>query len=294
MPAPDLDARSDDASTAAAPPSGSALAVIRALTGGLGPSEGAVARVMLERAAEVPQWSTQELAVAAGTSTATVIRACQRLGFRGFQHVRLELARESAPAASHEAPAGDAVDRVFESARVALLVGQQTVDREALTRAADALAGARRVVCTANGFSAPPLQDAAMRFSTVGRPVEAPLDILAQQFAAHSVTDDDVCLALSHSGANAHTLATVRAARRRGARIIAVGSYARSPLADLADVALCTGAVGTEHTVDPFFSRLGHSVLLQALVAEVARRTDPSDTLEMREVVADALAETTA
>lgn len=294
MPAPDLDARPDLSTASASIPSGSALAVIRALAGGLGPSEGAVARVMLERADEVPQWSTQDLAAAAGTSTATVIRACQRLGFRGFQHVRLELAREPAPTAPHEGSAGDIVDRVFESARVALLVGRQTVDRDALTRAAGALAGARRVVCTANGFSAPPLQDAAMRFSTVGRPVEAPLDILAQQFAAHSVTGDDVCLALSHSGANAHTLATVRAAARRGARVITVGSYARSPLADLADIALCTGAIGTEHTVDPFFSRLGHSVLLQALVTEVARRTEPADTLEMREVVAGALAEPTA
>ncbi|MEV8339626.1 MurR/RpiR family transcriptional regulator [Leucobacter sp. NPDC077196] len=269
----------------------SALALIRAFAATLGQSEGAVARVILDRPADVPQWSTQELATAAGTSTATVIRACQRLGFRGFQHLRLELARElPAPSSDEHAP-GDSIDRMFESARAALRVGQRSIDRTALTDAAALLARASRVVCAANGFSAPPLQDAAMRLTTVGRPVEAPLDILAQQFAAHSLNEGDVCLALSHSGANAHTLATVRAARKRGARIITLCSYERAPLVELSDVALSTGAVGTHHAVDPFFSRLGHSVLLQTLIAEVAGLRSTADAFDMREVVADALAD---
>lgn len=278
--------------TAPATPA-SALALIRAFAATLGEREGAVARVILERPAEVPQWSTQELAAAAGTSTATVIRACQRLGFRGFQHLRLELAREAPAPLAEQATPGDTVDHVFESARAALLVGRSSIDRGALADAATLLAEASRVVCAANGFSAPPLQDAAMRLATVGRPVEAPLDILAQQFAAHSLTAGDVCFALSHSGANAHTLATVRAARRRGARVVSLCSYDRGPLADLSDVALSTGAVGTPHAVDPFFSRLGHSVLLQALVTEVAalRASAGADAEDMREVVVDALAE---
>ncbi|WP_449281408.1 MurR/RpiR family transcriptional regulator [Leucobacter sp.] len=291
MPAPLAAATASSAAPTEAPrgpaPPASALALIRAYAATLGHSEGAVARVILERPGDVPQWSTQQLAAAAGTSTATVIRACQRLGFRGFQHLRLELARESA--AVDPGPAGDSVDQVFEGARAALLAGREAIDRHALARAAGALATARRVVCTANGFSAPPLQDAAMRLATVGRPVEAPIDILAQQFAAHSLGPEDVCLALSHSGANAHTLAAVRAARKRGARIVAVCSYARAPLPDLADIAISTGAIGSQHTVDPFFSRLGHSVLLQALIAEISVLLDQADPLEMREVVAEAL-----
>lgn len=271
---------------------GSPLALIRAYAATLGQREGAVARVILSRPAEVPQWSTAELAAAAGTSTATVIRACQSLGFRGFQHLRLELARAGTPDTDPAlAVTGDPVHDAFESARAALLVGRDAIDRAALADAATLLAGATRVVCTANGFSAPPLQDAAMRLATIGRPVEAPLDVLAQQFAAHTLGPGDVCLALSHSGANTHTLATARAAHRRGARVVALCSYARAPLPDLADVTVSTGASGPQHTIDPFFIRLGHSVLLQALVGEVATRRDTDSSLEMREVVADALAE---
>lgn len=293
----------------------SALALIRAYAAALGRGEGSVAQAILAQPAEVPFWSTQELAHAAGTSTATVIRACQSLGFRGFQHLRLELARETAAhsippesgsntqpsegAASDGTHPGtlpgahqrDAVTQAFESARAALAQTCNAIDREALATAACLIASAKRVVCAANGFSSPPLQDAAMRFATIGRPVEAPIDILAQQFAAHTLTADDVCLALSHSGANSHTLATVRAARKRGARVIVLSSYERAPLPELADITVSTGAVGPTHTVDPFFIRLGHSVLLHTLVTEVAARLEPSDALDMREVVADALAD---
>lgn len=267
----------------------SATARIRALEATLGPSEGAVARAVLAHPTEVPQWSTQELASVARTSTATVIRAAQRLGFRGFQHLRLELARESSPLETRQHGHGDRVDELFAAASAALDVSRQAIDRAALAEAAESLAGARRIVFTANGFSAPPLQDAAMRLATIGRPVEAPLDILAQQFAMHTLGPSDVCLALSHSGANAHTLAACRAAAQRGARVIALCSYARTPLSDIADLTISTGASGPQHTVDPFFIRLGHSVLLQALVAELAQRSDPAQQVEMREVVADAL-----
>ncbi|WP_029746438.1 MurR/RpiR family transcriptional regulator [Leucobacter chironomi] len=272
----------------------SALARIRVYAAALGPSEGAVARAVLDHAAEVPQWSTQQLAAAAGTSAATVIRACQRLGFTGFQHLRLELARDEAPP---EAAPGDSVDRVFERAREALLLGRDAVDRAALAEAAAAVAGAGRVCFTANGFSAPPLQDAAMRFATIGRAVEAPLDILAQQFAAHTLGPGDVCLALSHSGANAHTLAACRAAKQRGATVIALCSYPRAPIPELADVVVSTGAAGSQHTIDPFFVRLTHAVLLHALVTAVAGRlgsAEAVDSLDMRSVVAHALTDADA
>lgn len=269
-------------------PGSTALALVRAYAPSLGPREGAVARIILERPDEIQFWSTQELAAEAGTSAATVIRACKRLGFRGYQHLRLELAREETADATDR---GDSVTRTFESAREALALGAAAIEREALIAAASAIFAAQRVMFTANGFSAPPLQDAAMRFATVGRAVEAPLDILAQQFVAHTLGPRDVCLALSHSGANAHTLAAVRAAKHAGATIIAVCSYSRAPIPELADVVVSTGAVGTQHTVDPFYARINHSVALQALLDAFTAYTGPGDTLGMREVVADALAD---
>ncbi|MEH3090228.1 MAG: MurR/RpiR family transcriptional regulator [Microbacterium arborescens] len=205
----------------------SVLARIRSSAALLGPSEAKVASIVLERAHEVVEWSTAELAQAAGTSTATVIRACQSLGFRGFQHLRLELAR-SAPMRAHEGD--DIAAGTFDDAVEAVRLAQESVSPARVIEAADLLRRARRVVLVSNGFSGPPLQDFAMRLSTLGRAVEAPIDTLAQQFAANSLGEGDLCFALSYSGANVQTLRACAAAHDRGAR-----GRARDELRPVAD-----------------------------------------------------------
>ncbi|PRY67688.1 RpiR family transcriptional regulator [Glaciihabitans tibetensis] len=263
------------------------MARLRAGSPQLGPSERRVASVILARPSEVTDWSTSELAAAAETSAATVIRACQSLGFRGFQHLRLELAR-AAP--SLPETNDDPVGVLFDEAVDALRVGRESVDPGAVEAAVRALEGARRLVLVGNGFSSPPLQDAALRFSTIGRSVEAPSDVLAQQFASHSLAPGDVCLAVSYSGANLHSLAACRAAADRGATVIVITSFARSPLARLGTIALVTTPVGSAHGIDPFLSRLNHMVILHALHSLLAQRIG-SDVVEMRHVIAEALAE---
>jgi RpiR family carbohydrate utilization transcriptional regulator len=143
------------------------MARLRAGSPQLGPSERRVASVILARPDDVTDWSTSELAAAADTSAATVIRACQSLGFRGFQHLRLELARAAPglPVASD-----DPVGALFDEAVDALRLGRESVDPAAIEQAVGALEGAHRLVLVGNGFSAPPLQDAALRFSTSGAP----------------------------------------------------------------------------------------------------------------------------
>lgn len=270
-------------------PDVSVHARVRAAASALGPSEGRVAAVIMERPDEVVEWSAAEVAEAAGTSTATVIRACQSLGFRGFQHVRLELAR-SAPLAPRD-PQEAARANTFDDAVDALRLAQERVDPARIDAATRVLRRARRVVLVGNGFSGPPLQDLAMRMSGLGQPVEAPVDPLAQQLAVHSLTGDDLCLALSYSGANVQTLRAAAAASERGASLLLVTSYARSPLGRIADIVIATGPVGSVHDLDPYLARLGHTVVLHALHRGLAERTASVDVADMRHVVADALSE---
>jgi len=274
---------------AIARPDVSIHARVRAAASALGPSEGRVAAVIMERPDDVVEWSAAELAAAAGTSTATVIRACQSLGFRGFQHVRLELAR-SVPLAPRDLQDASGMS-TFDDAVDALRLAQESVDPAPIIAATEVLRRARRVVLVGNGFSGPPLQDLAMRLSGLGRPVEAPVDPLAQQLAVHSLTGEDLCFALSYSGANVQTLRACAAASERGASVTLVTSYARSPLGRLADIVIATGPVGSAHDLDPYLARLGHAVVLHALHRALEERIPSVDVDEMRHVVADALSE---
>jgi RpiR family carbohydrate utilization transcriptional regulator len=285
----------------------STLARVRSSVTSLGPSERKVAAVILTQPDDVMEWSTAEVAQAAATSTATVIRACQSLGFRGFQHLRLELARSSssrsrAQDAVHDDPskddpgtdalgADDTVAHTFADAVKAIRLAEENVETTGLESAAAALRTARRVVLVGNGFSGPPLQDFAMRLSVVGRAAEAPVDALAQQFAAHSLREGDLCFALSYSGANVQTLRACTAAADQGATVSLLTSYARSPIARVSDIVISTGPAGASHDVDPFLARLGHTVVLHALHSALALQAPASDVSGMRHVVVDALAE---
>ena len=266
---------------------GIVLLRVRAALPLLGPSERRVAQVILDRPGAVTEWSTAELATEAATSAATVVRACQNLGFRGFQHLRLEVARaaptENAPVDTHP------LARIFADAAEAIDLGRACGNLAAIDAAVAVLATARLLVLVGTGFSAPPLQDAAMRFATLGRAVEAPSDVLGQQFAARSLTPADACLTVSYSGANAHSLRACRAAKEGGATVIAVTSFGRSPLTQLADINLVTGPVTRSHDVDPFLSRLSHLLVLHTLHSGLHALGAAASTAPMREVVADAL-----
>src|SRR5690606_30743482 len=127
----------EDSSMTIVRPDVSVHARVRAAAAALGPSEGRVAAVIMERPDDVVDWSAAELAAAAGTSTAPVIRACQSLGFRGFQHLRLELAR-SAPLAPRDRQDA-AGTSTFDDAVDALRLAQESIDPERIAAATAAL-----------------------------------------------------------------------------------------------------------------------------------------------------------
>lgn len=231
------------------PPVGGTVSVIRSLLPSLVPSERRVAQECIDFPGEVALLSVADLAVRTGTSATTVIRTCQNLGFKGFQHLRLLLLRDAGSAghveAAGSAEAGDSRHRVellFDAAARQLREALGALDYERFDAAAAAIAGARRVLIVGNGGSGPAAQMFALRLTTTGRFCEAPYDAVTQQLTARLLTADDVCVAISDSGMNGITLGPVEAAHAAGATIIGVTSYARSRLNDLSTMTLIAGA----------------------------------------------------
>jgi hypothetical protein len=152
MTAPGPSARATGASTRQAAPTLASRLAAAAPT--LGPAEQQVARVLSTRAGELPELSTAQVADLSGTSRASVVRTCQRLGYTGFQQLRVLAVRDAAPAPreAHAAP-----DTVIGAARA---LAEQTVqatdmlEEEPLRSTVADLAAARRVLVVAGGLSA--------------------------------------------------------------------------------------------------------------------------------------------
>lgn len=257
------------------PPVGGTIDHILSVLPSLVPSAQRVARICAERPEDVVDMSGADLAVAADTSAATVSRACQALGFRGFQHLRLLLVRDlgasSGRAAASEGTSGW-LDVLAQGSAEIISTSLGAIDLEAFDQAVRAVAEAPRLLVAGAGLSGPAAQSAALRFTMNGRPCEAPVDTVAQQLTANVLSRGDVCLVVSASGANAATIAVAVAAAEAGATVIGVTSYARSPLAEYAHHLLVAGARFRAWDSGAVGSGLVQLLVLTALQMAVAER----------------------
>ncbi|MGW6408087.1 MurR/RpiR family transcriptional regulator [Streptomyces vinaceus] len=246
---------------------GGLAAYVRAHLSELRDTEARVAQVVLDQGAELVHLSVSDVAALAGTASSTVVRACQRLGFRGYQELKIAAARQ-APAqepSRDRDPAARALADTVRAAREALDGVTATVT-PALLRAAAALVGtAARVLIVGAGLSGAVALDTAYRLRALGCAVDAPADPLTAQLAASQLTSADACLAISHTGATRSTVDAARGAHRAGARVLALTSYARSPLSEAADCTLVAGGQDLVFGLETVASRLAHLTVIDAL-----------------------------
>lgn len=262
----------------------------------LTPSDRRVAVTILERPEEILQMTVSEVAELADTAASTVVRCCQGLGFGGFHDLKLALAKElggagpvAGPVDAGDAPA-DVLRKVAQADAEALGDLVATVDPKAFDACVDALAAAGRVLVAGVGTSAPVAQDAAYRLMQIGLRAEAPPDVLVQHVTASLLTRGDVCLAVSHSGATRETVAVVAAAGAAGATTVAVTSFERSPLTDVADVRLVAGGQRMSFHLEAMSSRIAHLAIVDALFVALALR-DPDRATSAIEASGGALSE---
>ncbi|MFA7497850.1 MAG: MurR/RpiR family transcriptional regulator [Leucobacter sp.] len=222
-----------NASSAAAP-ANRTIAQIRALLPSLIPSEQRVAQEVIGDPEAVSVMSGADLAARTGTSAATVSRTCRNLGFNGFQELKVSLIRESIvqkytsvdSRLEDETPLGRYA-QTMSSATGDMFLG---VDEHELEACVEAIARARRILVCASGGSTMIAQLFQFRFLTAGIVCEAPVDAVAQDMHAQSLTADDVCVVISQSGSNPVTLQAAEIARNAGATVVGITSYANSPI----------------------------------------------------------------
>lgn len=270
------------------PAPGKIAGLIRGTLPALVPSEVRVAELVLATPDEVIHMTVTDLARAANTSTSTVMRFCQRLGFKGYQDFKIALARDNIPlmrALPVEIDDDDAPARILEkvvgAAADAVARAATSIDDATFTQAVEALDAASRVLVVGVGRSAPIAQDVAFRMMTIGIRTEAPLDIHVQHVTSTSLTERDVCLVIDHTGRTRETVMTATAAAQAGATVIAVTSFFHSSLIDVATIALVSGTKPVAFRLESMTSRLAHLSVLDALgIALAVRNRERSEAAQ--------------
>ncbi|MEV0731426.1 MurR/RpiR family transcriptional regulator [Polymorphospora sp. NPDC050346] len=226
-----------------------------------------------------------ELAERSGTSPATVTRFCRALGYEGYAELRLGIAAETGRARSagwsidigREIQPGDPLDRVLDQIMAADTRAMHDtaalLDLAEVERAADAIAGAQRV--NIFGASGSALVGEELQFSLhrIGVAAWAWTDVHNGLASAALQRAGDVAVGISHSGQTRETIEMLAEAGSHGATTVALTSFPRSPLAELADIVLVTATQATTFRPDALSARHPQLVVLDLLYIAVAQRT---------------------
>lgn len=236
-----------------------------------------IAKAVLNDPAGVINKSIGQFAQDAQVSAASAVRFCRAMGLAGFQELKLTLTR-SAPneaiQAATEVTAGDSHEtasrKVVLGSAEALATAAGNIDHTVVAAAARVLGEARRVLVAGIGTSAPLAADVAYRLALIGVDAVFPPDSHVQHVMASHLTEGDACLVISHTGSTIETLATAGAAKDAGASVLAVTSFAGTPLTDLSNQVVVAGSQETAYRVDAMTSRVVHLAVLDALVVVLA------------------------
>jgi DNA-binding MurR/RpiR family transcriptional regulator len=261
--------------------SGSVYSRVKSASNTLNSSESRVLAYVLVHPDVVVRSSLADLAGSLGTATSTIVRACQSVGWSGFQELKLALAKDIAlrdQSVTHSAgigvdtPANLLIRRILFATAQTVRDAVETVDAEALEAAIDKTMFATRILVVGNGASASPAHDVAYRLSVLGYWATAPQGAVEQHLTAARLASQDVVLVISHTGRTAETLAAAEEAKRAGATVIAITSFDASPLVTLSDLVLVAGGPDQGMQLEALTSRLVHLAVFDALLVGVAVR----------------------
>lgn len=267
---------------------------MRAAAASLSEAEQRVAVAFERQPAELVHLSVEELAQRIGVSTATVVRFCQSIGYRGLRELKLVLAAETLsphhPSIHEAILPGDSVvtiaRKVLQSDQQAIADSLQVLDETALERAVTALLAAARIEFYGIGSSLPIAMDAYYRFSRIGMPATFVSDPHMQAVSAAHLPPGSVAFAISHTGRTKETLDTLQKANAAGATCILLTSHTFTPLGRYAGIALITASRETAFRAEAVASRIAHLSLIDALYVAVAmRRSEARATLARSDAI---------
>ena len=267
------------------------LVRIRGILPSLKTAERKVGAYILEHAEEVIHSTVSEISTGSGASEATVIRFCRTLRYKGFQDLKISLARDLVSPLHRiheELDEGDdtkgIVRKVFASNVQALYDTMDVLDPESVARAAKALAEAQRILLIGVGTSAPNVQDAYNKFMRLGLDCIVETDSHLQVMSASLCSPADAVLAISHSGSTMDPIETLKVARGSGATTICITNNAISPITRVADIVLVTAARETKYRSEAIASRIAQSTIVDVLFTIVAMETPERYLTSMRKI----------
>jgi DNA-binding MurR/RpiR family transcriptional regulator len=212
-------------------------------------TEEKIADYILNNREEVIQLSVKELAEAADSSPASVVRFCKKINYQGYQDFKIALIKDLQESESSEKvkvyddiAVDDQIEEIMEKiAHDNYKVIQNTINLLSVSeieKAVKAIENAKNIYIFGIGASGLVAKDLQYKLMRVKKTVIYYSDTHAQLSSAANIESDDLAIAISYSGQTIEVYEALKTAKSRGAETIAISRYGENPLNEIADIKL--------------------------------------------------------
>ncbi len=224
--------------------------------------------------------TANSIAEASGTSPATVVRFCRKLGFSGFSDLKSNASNYIVDTAKEMSlhpgdDVGTVKSKVISYTKMIMDQLDESLDNEALEKAAKMISEAKNVVIVSEGGSGTISRAAYDIFLKLAIPCRYIEDLIFQTMEISMMDENDVLLIIVNSGRTWNVLQNASYARERGLKIIGIVGPANSPLSKYLDVEILTSIFSSEYFSDISAARACELVTISILHSILAlSRTD--------------------
>ncbi|WP_180994211.1 MurR/RpiR family transcriptional regulator [Bacillus sp. Marseille-P3661] len=221
--------------------------------------------------------NVSKIAQKSNTSDSAVVRLSQRLGYKGFRDLQINLAYDLGDTTNNldeEIEITDTLASIAEKSYHAnvntLQQSWESLDFEAIEKAIRLINNARFVYIFAQGTNYSTGVDLSYNLTKLGVRCIVQNDSFLQVVSSAVATRDDLAIGISHTGANSEVLDSLSLARESGAATIGLTTRKNSPIVRLADVSLCTASKEIVFQGEPLTSRMSLMYIVDLLFLGVA------------------------
>ncbi|MFV0426614.1 MAG: MurR/RpiR family transcriptional regulator [Beutenbergiaceae bacterium] len=263
----------------------SVQSTIEATIDSMSPSLARIAQVIRENPTIVLEATIAELAEAAATSVASVVRFCNAIGFAGYAPLRMalatELGKESVRFAGQSGFGADIAradslrDMATKLARLETLAIEETIaglDFTELERVVEAIDRSSRILLYGVGASYFVAEDLGHKLLRIGRNAVVLSDTHEAVATASLPIPGTVAVCFSHRGETPESMRYITVAGESRALTVGLTSVKDSPLAAAVDHVLFTRARETAFRAGAMVSRIAQMAVVDCIFVGVAQR----------------------
>ncbi|MEG0368604.1 MAG: MurR/RpiR family transcriptional regulator [Hungatella sp.] len=215
-------------------------------------AEKKVADYILENPRDVLFMSITDLAEACAVGDTSVFRFCKTMELKGYQEFKMMLSlslNEGHPGMVEEGGNisledcfPDLAQKVLNTNLNALKETYSLLHAEQFNRAITYLGEAGRIYFFGVGASMLTAMKAMNKFLRIEPKVYCVQDSHMQTMVASMLTENDVAVLISYSGATKDTIQVAELAKKSGAKTLCITRFVKSPLTAYSDITLLCGA----------------------------------------------------